>query len=162
VVIILDDVISNIDVVNQKILSILEDKNHSQDWCSFDTNHDFKDFCVKFINIASNYFDLSSCVGYEFWTQNNTRPSEWHYDKDERLLEEKGILDYPLCSMVYYPFVENLEGGQLHIECDIITPRANRLVIFSPKTYHYVQPFSGKRISLLINPWSKVLNKITE
>ena len=161
-VIILDNVISNIDAVNQKILSNLEDKNQHQDWCTFETNHYFKDFCLKFIDIASNFFDLSSCVGYEFWTQNNTRPSEWHYDKDERLLEEKGILDYPLCSMVYYPFVENLEGGQLHIECDIITPRVNRLIIFSPETYHYVQPFSGKRISLLINPWSKVLNKITD
>ena len=64
--------------------------------------------------------------------------------------------------MVYYPVVDNLEGGQLHLECDIITPKENRLVIFPPKTFHYVEPFTGKRVTLLINPWSKVLNKFTE
>ena len=160
-VIILDNVINNVDSVKIKILDILEEKNIDEQWCSFDTNHKFQDFCHKFINIASNFYDMSSCVGYEFWTQNNSRPSEWHYDKDEDFFEEEGVLHYPLCSMVYYPVVENLQGGQLHLECDIITPKENRLVIFPPKTFHYVEPFTGKRVSLLINPWSKVLNKST-
>ena len=84
------------------------------------------------------------------------------YDKDEDFLKEKGVLHFPLCSMVYYPVVEDLQGGQLHLECDIITPKENRLVIFPPKTFHYVEPFTGKRVSLLINPWSKVLNKFTD
>ena len=61
--------------------------------------------------------------------------------------------------MVYYLIVENLDGGQLHVEDDIITPKANRLVIFSPGKYHYVQPFTGKRVSMLVNPWNRVLNK---
>ena len=161
-VIILDNVINNIDSVKVKILDILKDKNINEEWCTFDKDHQFQDFCLKFIEIAENFYDMPSCVGYEFWTQNNSRPSEWHYDKDEDFLKEKGVLHFPLCSMVYYPVVENLEGGQLHLECDIITPKENRLVIFPPKTFHYVEPFTGKRVSLLINPWSKVLNKFTD
>ena len=161
-VIILDNVINNVDSVKVEIQDILKDENIDEQWCTFDKNHKFQDFCCKFIDIASNFYDMSSCVGYEFWTQNNSRPSEWHYDKDEDFLKEKGVLHFPLCSMVYYPVVEDLQGGQLHLECDIITPKENRLVIFPPKTFHYVEPFTGKRVSLLINPWSKVLNKFTD
>ena len=46
------------------------------------------------IGIASKYYDLSSSIGYEFWTHNNTRPfgdSEtdgWHYDKDDEEFED--------------------------------------------------------------------------
>ena len=50
--------------------------------------------------------------------------------------------------------VENLKGGNLHIEDDIIRPKSNRLVIFSPKLDHFVEPLRGDRISLCINPWS--------
>tara|TARA_R100001079_G_scaffold108700_1_gene79710 strand:- start:1484 stop:1978 length:495 start_codon:yes stop_codon:yes gene_type:complete len=159
VVIIIDDVISNLDSIKNNILTSLKEKEVSINWYSFEYEHDFKDLCVKFVDIASNYFDLSSCVGYEFWTHKNTRPPEgWHYDKDELLFEKDGIYDYPLCSMVYYPFIENLEGGKLHLECDVVTPKENRLIIFSPKTYHYVEPFKGERVSLLINPWKKILS----
>ena len=157
-VVILDDVISNIDVVKKNVSYIIKDKNLNIDWYSFERKHLFQDFCLKFIEIASKYYDLTSSVGYEFWGHNNTRPPEgWHYDKDEFLFEKDGTYDYPLCSMVYYPIIENLDGGQLHLECDIITPKENRLIIFPPKTNHYVEPFKGNRVSLLINPWSKIL-----
>ena len=39
---------------------------------------------------------------------------QMQYDKDEDFLKEKGVLHFPLCSMVYYPVVEDLQGGQLH------------------------------------------------
>ena len=162
-VIIIDDVISNLDSIKENISTTLKEKEVDIDWCSFEYEHEFKDFCLQMIDIASKYYDLSSSIGYEFWTHNNSRPSEdWHYDKDEFLFNATGIYEYPLCSMVYYPVVEDLKGGQLHLECDIITPKENRLVIFPPKTFHYVEPFTGKRVSLLINPWSKVLNKFTD
>ena len=113
--------------------------------------------------IYESYFDLSSCIGYEFWPQNNTRPTTRHLDKDEQLLEEKGIYRFPLWSIIYYIFVdENLVGGKLDIEDDIlITPKTNRMIIFPPKKHHYVQPFQGQRVSLLINPWNKTLNNST-
>ena len=160
-VIIIDDVISDFDTFRKNTLQIIGDENFSIDWCSFEYEHQFKDFCLQLIGIALKYYDLSSSIGYEFWTHNNTRPPEgWHYDKDEFLFDANGTYDYPLCSMVYYPVVQDLEGGQLQLECDIITPKENRLVIFPPKTYHYVEPFKGNRISLLVNPWSKILKPL--
>ena len=160
-IIIIDDFISDFDVFRKNTLQIMEDEDIYLTWCSFDYKHEFRDFCLHTIDIASKYYDLSSSVGYEFWTHNNTRPSEgWHYDKDEFLFNATGIYEYPLCSMVYYPVVEDLKGGQLHLEYDIITPKENRLVIFPPKTYHYVEPFDGNRMSIILNSWSKILKPL--
>ena len=145
-------------------LGILKEDNLGDDlkdrWFDLNQEHQFDNFCIELIKLASDFYDLSSCIGYEFWSQNNTRPSDWHYDKDEEL-GNQGIACFPLCSMVYYLVVENLQGGQLHLEDDIITPKTDRLVIFPPGKYHMVDPFEGKRVSLLINPWNKSLNKIT-
>ena len=45
--------------------------------------------CVQpIIDIAAQYYDLSSLKYNEIWEQNNTRPSNWHFDKDELLAEE--------------------------------------------------------------------------
>ena len=160
-VIILDDVVLNFDSIKENIIQPLQNENLIIDWCDFNYEHQFQDLCLQFIDIASKYYDLSSSIGYEFWTHNNTRPPEgWHYDKDEFLFDATGKYDYPLCSIVYYPLIENLQGGHLHIECDIITPKENRLIIFPPKTYHYVEPFKGNRISILVNPWNKILKPI--
>ena len=35
----------------------------------------------------------------------------------------------------------------------MITPKRNRLVVFSSGVYHGVQQFRGKRTSININPW---------
>ena len=56
--------------------------------------------------------------------------------------------------MVYYVKVKDLKGGKLHIEDDIITPKSNRMVIFSPKLNHFAESFMGDRIVLCVNPWS--------
>ena len=105
------------------------------------------------INVAGNFHDLTSCKGYEFWSQNNTRPQNWHIDQDEQLVAKTNQTRFPLCSMVYYLKIDNLRGGKLHIEDDIITPKSNRLVIFSPQLNHCVEPFMGDRIVLCVNPW---------
>ena len=161
-IIILDDIIdlkSNFQRDSVRVLDELNEPNINEKWYSLDEQHPFDNFCNSMIGVANQFINLDSCVGYEFWTQKNTRPSKWHQDKDEQLNGAKSILSFPLCSMVYYLIVENLEGGQLHVEDDIITPKTNRLVIFSPGKYHYVQPYTGTRISMLVNPWNRVLNK---
>ena len=161
-IIILDDIIdlkSNFQRDSMRVLDELNEPNINEKWYSLDEQHPFDNFCNSMIGVANQFINLDSCVGYEFWTQKNTRPSKWHQDKDEQLNGNKSILSFPLCSMVYYLIVENLEGGQLHVEDDIITPKTNRLVIFSPGKYHYVQPYTGTRISMLVNPWNRVLNK---
>ena len=161
-IIILDDIIdlkSNFQRDSVRVLDELNEPNINEKWYSLDEQHPFDNFCNSMIGVANQFINLDSCVGYEFWTQKNTRPSKWHQDKDEQLNGNKSILSFPLCSMVYYLIVENLEGGQLHVEDDIITPKTNRLVIFSPGKNHYVQPYTGTRISMLVNPWDRVLNK---
>ena len=109
------------------------------------------------INFASKYFDLSDCVLYEIWQQDNTRPEGWHQDKDEVLWKE-GILKCPLCTSVYYMDVNIVSGGNLFLEDDsVIEPKTNRLVLFEPEVEHFVQPYSGIRHSIIINPWDRFL-----
>ncbi len=119
---------------------------------------DYIEFAPKMVKVildkASNYFDLSKMRYYESWTHKNTKPLEWHYDKDEKLYK-KGELRFPLCSTVFYPTVsENLVGGKLVFENGVaVEPKINRLVVFAPGLYHAVQPFRGKRTSINTNPW---------
>ena len=83
---------------------------------------------------------MSSCVGYEFCT---------------RLSSNENIIRYPLCSIIYYPHVRDLKGGRLLLEDDIITPKSNRLVLFAPGRYRNVEEFTGERIEVVVNPFSK-------
>ena len=157
---ILDDIVGN-PTFESDCIQILENNkkntnetNFNERWYSLEEEHIFKDFCVQMVNVASNFYDLTSCIGYEFWSQNNTRPQNWHIDQDEQLVAKTNQTRFPLCSMVYYVKVNDLKGGKLHIEDDIITPKTNRLVVFSPQLNHCVVPFVGDRISLCVNPWS--------
>ena len=156
-VIILDDVLD----LNTSFQNDIIDINLDIIWYSLDDNHLFKDFCLQMINKVNDYINLTSCIGYECWTQNNKRPRTRHQDKDEKLVKRTGRLSFPLCSIIYYPIVENLKGGRLHVDDAIITPKTNRLVIMSPGMWHYVEEFTGTRISFLINPWDKTLNNLT-
>ena len=157
---ILDNIVGN-STFESDCIQILEnntkntnEKNFNERWYSFEEDHILRDFCVQMIDVAGNFYDLTSCKGYEFWSQNNTRPQNWHIDQDEQLVAKTNQTRFPLCSMVYYVKVNDLKGGKLHIEDDIITPKTNRLVVFSPQLNHCVVPFVGDRISLCVNPWS--------
>ena len=153
----MDDVVDNSTFQSDCIKLSESGKNIPEKWYSLDEKHIFQDFCIQMINLSSQMYDLTSCVGYEFWTHYNTIPRNWHIDKDEQLKIKTGYTRFPLCSMVYYVYVDELRGGKLHIEDDVITPKSNRLVIFSPGKYHCVEPFLGKRITLCVNPWSEKL-----
>ena len=59
-----------------------------------------------------------------------------------------GQTRFPLCSVVYYVKVDKLKGGKLHVEDDIVTPKSNRMVIFSPKLNHCVEPHMEKECPL--------------
>ena len=155
--IVMDDVVGNPTFQSDCIKLSEDNKNISEKWYSLSENHIFQDFCIQMINVAGQMYDLTSCIGYEFWTHYNTRPRDWHIDQDEQLRIKTGQTRFPLCSMVYYVYVDGLKGGKLHIEDDIVTPKSNRLVIFSPGKYHCVEPFLGKRITFCVNPWSEQL-----
>ena len=153
--IVLDDVLEQ-DSVNS-ILEFIDDSTKITSWYNLKDRHVHADLCLSLLDITNRYYEISSCVGYEFWTRLNTCVEGWHYDKDERLSEDKKILSFPLCSIIYYPYVRDLKGGQLYMEHDIITPKSNRMVIFAPGVFHNVEDFTGERIAMIINPWDKVL-----
>jgi hypothetical protein len=119
-----------------------------------DYSHTYGNLCMTIMNCAKLYFNLDNCCGYEMWAQHNARPFGWHQDKDE-LASEKGNLNYPICSCIYYPYVDVSDGGNLILECGTeIVPKTNRLILFSPQVYHNVDYFLGERVSILVNPWN--------
>ena len=114
-------------------------------------------FCVRELSsIASKVCNLSDAVGFEVWSHYNSRTG-WHYDKNEKKYHETGVIEYPFCSIIYYPYVDvNLIGGIFQTEDGIeVKPRTNRAIIMSSGIKHNVTEFNGERFSLLINPWNR-------
>jgi hypothetical protein len=105
----------------------------------------------RILDIAGTYFDLSGVSGYEMW-RNTNNPGR-HVDKDEILYREEKRLVTPECSVVYYPIVENMLGGEFYTDDVRYFPKANRLVLFSPGIEHGVSAYTGKRMAVSINPW---------
>jgi hypothetical protein len=101
---------------------------------------------------AGKYFDLSSMVGSEYWAHYGTR-SDWHVDKDEKLHEETGEIRCPICSIVYYADI-NVEGGNFLTKTSMVRPVTNRMLVFSPNILHCVEPYTGTRLSVAVNPWA--------
>ncbi len=101
---------------------------------------------------AAEYFDLSLMVGSEYWANYGTRP-DWHIDKDEKLYEISGNTDCPICSIVYYADVD-VVGGDFITETIRVAPVTNRMIIFSAGLMHGVEPYTGKRLSVAVNPWT--------
>jgi len=150
--IIIDDVFD--DNLIQDTLQKLGDNNIAETWIPLQLNHHYQIFCKSLLKECSKYYMLDDCVGYEFWTQNNSRPKGWHYDKDEKFYKITGNYKFPICSIIVYLKVNNLIGGLLHLEDTIITPKVNRMIIFPPGIFHYVEEFTGERTSFLTNPWN--------
>ena len=105
----------------------------------------------------ANCADLSSMVGYEMH-HNYSDYETFHVDKDELLYEKTGEIKFPIVGIAYYPLIENLTGGTFYIEESVrVTPKTNRLIIFSSDLPHGVSPvLGGTRISVGINAWNKV------
>ena len=144
-----------------KIKESIDESTRDPFFYTMNENHLYDNFCLAMINIASEFYDLSSSVGYEFWTRLNRCVSDWHCDKDEKLYDEQKIVSYPLCTIIYYPHVDNMRGGELLLGSDKILPKTNRLVIFAPGIPHNVESFTGDRISMMVNPWNRVMTSKT-
>ena len=127
-------------------------------WFDMDQDHPCKKECMRLLEIGGKHIDISSAIGYETWIRINTRPAGWHCDQDDRLNLTENKTSYPLCSMVYYPYVdEDLKGGKLEFEDGRkFTPKTNRLIVFGPGIRHNVEEnYVGDRISLALNPWPR-------
>ena len=119
-------------------------------------------YITDLVKVAENYFDLSTAVGYEWWTQNNSYSNKaWHYDVDE---SNKETLKSPLCSIIYYPFVAHLDGGFFSTEDIKIKPKTNRMIIMAPEIMHRIETYNieeATRWSFLLNPWNYKLEEVT-
>ena len=119
--------------------------------------YDHIEFAHPLLKVASQYFDLTDCAGYEIWQHNKIEGSlPWHHDRDEILYTMKKIVSHPVCGMVYYPRIENLEGGELVFENEEkVSPKKNRMVLFDATLKHCVKDYTGRRHSVNINPWNE-------
>jgi len=106
------------------------------------------------MNFASRFFDLSTMIGYERWGSVDGCPSGWHLDKDEVLYSETSEYSLPLCTILYYPEIDTSVGGKFITHTEYITPKTDRLIMFSSGLPHAIEPFVGKRIAVVYNPWS--------
>ena len=107
--------------------------------------------------LCNKYINIESIIGYEMWcNSDNGYAPPMHYDKDEKLFHEHKELSFPLCSIVYYPLVENLIGGKFYTNDISFIPKTNRLLIFSPGILHGVKSYQGFRKAVSINPWVSI------
>lgn len=110
------------------------------------------------IKIASKYMDLEKVAGYEWWTQKNTYTQKgWHIDYDEGKMGTEDTLVTPMFSMIYYPLVAHIQGGEFTLEDMKIPAKTNRLIILSANEVHTIGPYNidnATRWSFLINPWT--------
>lgn len=110
--------------------------------------------------------------GFEYWTGIQTANPEIghknvlgrHYDKDEAWFKKTGEIVTPFIGTVYYPGIEEFEGGDLAVYTDgtdkspeIIKAKPNRLIIFQAgQDVHEVLPVTkGTRHAIAINLWSQ-------
>ena len=117
------------------------------------------EYQLAILEEARSVYNLDTMVGIEEWHHNPCfmpLPGE-HYDKNEKLFEEKNHLEFPLCSCVFYMKIEDLEGGHLIVDKRMeVVPESNKLILMSPGIIHSVTEYiSGVRTSLNINPWEK-------
>jgi hypothetical protein len=124
---------------------------------------------LKILEVMKEYVDLSECVGYETWCNNNKIPGR-HQDSNDYLAKH-GILDFPLFGCVYYPFVGDVSGAEFYCEDVTIVPKTNRMVLFTSTLWHGVKPDNnaldtrssdgryyelaneGSRVAFSLNPW---------
>jgi hypothetical protein len=158
-IIVLDDVLS-IDSLH--IFSLQHFNNIPSERARWVDKGNQPQYITDLIKAANDFFDLSNAVGYEWWTQNNTYSEKnWHYDSDESVIEK---LKSPLCSIIYYPFVADLNGGFFSAEDIKIKPKTNRMIIMAPEIMHRIEPYNieeATRWSFLINPWTYKLEAAT-
>lgn len=147
--IVLDDVLSQ---KNIKDMIAYYEKNPYKlygDWYS-----EPLEWQMNILYEANKFFDLSNIIGFESWGHTISRP-DWHIDHDE-LAFKNGYDENPICSIVFYPHVDLISGGEFVTKTEKIQPKTNRAIFFSPKILHTVESWQGERMSVAINPWSYI------
>jgi hypothetical protein len=154
-IIIQDDVLNQDEAYMAYEFFFLANKgNVDNNWISKD-NWKMLSWMQKITSLAESYFDLDSCVGYEWWvhSEGSLPPRGWHLDLDENLWINNKNLKFPLCSIIYYPLIQDLQGGHFLTQDVKITPKTNRAIFMDKGEWHNVAPYQNGRYAILINPW---------
>jgi|GEM_PF-2027111 len=161
-VIVLDDVLSEEDAELFRARHFCSSEREDNRWV--DKGNQPK-YITNLVNVVESYIDLSTAVGYEWWTQKNTYTGRgWHIDNDEEVWASDGILKTPLCSIIYYPLVAHIKGGEFDLGDLKIPAKTNRMIIVSANEPHKINNYNieeADRWSFLINPWSYKLEWAT-
>ena len=155
-IVILDDILS--EGGRQKVLEKYSNRRNSisETWVD---NESADKQCKKLLKIANRFINIKDAAGFELWTHYNTKPG-FHFDKDETLFNKTGELKFPLCTILYYPYIDNnLIGGEFVADGIQVKPITNRMIIFSPGVWHGVNEYKNERFSLIINPWLTKIEK---
>jgi len=154
-IIVIDDVLSLHDVAAFQDQHFCLENSMPNMWADKGALPSYFERLIKAIQI---HVDISKAVGYEWWTQKSTYTNKgWHYDLDEDVWTKELKVIPPICSVVYYPLVAQLKGGDFITEDIRITPKTNRMILMAPNVVHMIAPYNQEeatRWSFLCNPWS--------
>lgn len=114
-------------------------------------------YIKKLLDTADKYFKFNNIKSYEWWIHEseNTTPQYWHKDLYCKEFYHHNNIIFSECSIVYYPIVSFLNGGELIVNDISIKPKMNRAIFISKGELHKVNNYSGDRISLGLNLYSK-------
>lgn len=151
------------DVVEVDILRKLQDEsywdtvkqyNWWDGWWRADASNPVEELIQSIWHFRLNRDDVA---GFEWWS-NGYRVGDgldWHQDKDEEMYTQGKIVT-PIMGCVYWPVVQDLQGGLFETERVSIKPKENSVVIFNSGEMHRVTPIlGGKRRSIAINIWKE-------
>lgn len=155
-IIVIDDVLSLHDVAAfQDQHFCLENNSIPNAWADKGV---VPPYFQNLVSVVEKHVDISKAVGYEWWTQKSTYSGKgWHYDLDENIWINQLKVVPPICSIVYYPLVAHMKGGDFITEDIRITPKTNRMIIMKPNVLHMIAPYNQEeatRWSFLCNPWT--------
>lgn len=154
-IIVIDDVLSLHDVAAFQDQHFCLSEGMPNMWADKEA---IPSYFQKLIEVVEKHVDISKAVGYEWWTQKSTYTAKgWHYDLDEDVWTKELKVIPPICSVVYYPLVAQLKGGDFITEDIRITPKTNRMILMKPNTVHMIAPYNQEeatRWSFLCNPWT--------
>lgn len=146
-----DNIFDEVEIKNFLSLYCSTKKPRLSCWYSKDQYEQRFSKLNIFLKNASLSFNF---LGVELWTQYNTK-SPRHQDKDEYKFHNfNKRLSFPLLSTIIFLKVEDDQEGFLMFDSGIsIRPKVNRVILFTPGTFHEVSNFFNDRVTLLINFW---------
>jgi hypothetical protein len=119
-------------------------------------------FVKPLLDICGQFYDLSEAKSLEYWQYDFlsgwTLPVDWHYDHEQRSFVEDNLLKIPIFSAIYYPFIEDMKGGEICFSLDSSftkvykhKPVANTMLIFDPLVWHKtLQAHSTRRCAFMM------------